>query len=112
MILNFQKPPRARPTAEHNEAHQSDTNIAGTYTPNMSKEWRLTWKAKHIKGRDHRVEIRKGLDNGVQVLMVVRLGRCSLSANGKMEFDEKSWAKLSMAYHEAEQIILDEDLHV
>jgi hypothetical protein len=49
---------------------QSDAGINGTYVPNMSKEDMNLWKAKHIKGDDERIEIRKTIE-GVQLLIVV-----------------------------------------
>jgi len=69
-ILNFDIPKKVRSTKKHNEMHQSDSGIAGTYVQNMSKEDMDVWKAKHIKGDDERIEIRKTI-NGVQLLIVV-----------------------------------------
>lgn len=105
MILNFEKPPRARSTEAHNKEYQSDTEIPGTYQPNMSESWRRTFKAKHIKGDDPRIEIRKGLDHGVQVLIVVRgndeRGSFEMSANGKMKWKAEEWSAMRIAIHEA-----------
>jgi len=70
MILSFETPKKLRTAEKHNEMHQSDSGIAGTYVPNMSKEDMNLWKAKHIKGDDERVEIRKTL-GGAQLLIVV-----------------------------------------
>jgi len=69
-VLSFEVPKKLRSAEKHNEMFQSDSGIAGTYVPNMSKEDMDLWKAKHIKGEDERIEIRKTLD-GVQVLVVV-----------------------------------------
>ena len=60
-LLSFDKPKKIRSTEEHNKMFSSDSGISGTYVPNMSKEDQLKWKAKHIKGDDERVEIRKEL---------------------------------------------------
>jgi hypothetical protein len=70
MILSFEKPKKARSTEEHNELFSSDCGVAGTFVPNMSKEDQKKWKAKHISGKDERIEIRKTL-GGAQVLIVV-----------------------------------------
>ena len=69
MILDFDKPKKIRSTKEHNEMFQSDTDVTGTYVPNMSKKDMAKWKAKHIKGEDERIEIRKTLDS--QLLIIV-----------------------------------------
>ena len=69
MILNFDKPKKVRSTEEHNEEFQSDSRIPGTFVPNMSKKDMNKWKAKHIKGEDERIEIRKTLDS--QLLVIV-----------------------------------------
>jgi hypothetical protein len=69
-ILSFEEPKKVRDTKEHNEMYMSDCNVAGTYVPNMSEEDRLKWKAKHIKGSDERIEIKKGF-GGTQVVIVV-----------------------------------------
>ena len=58
MILNFNKPKKVRSTKEHNDNHMSDSGVAGTYVPNMSKEDNKRFKAKYISGSDERVEIR------------------------------------------------------
>lgn len=69
-ILDFEKPKKVRSTEEHNDLFSSDSGVAGTFIPNMSKEDRYKWKAKHITGNDERVEIRKTL-GGSQVLIIV-----------------------------------------
>ena len=72
MILNFTKPQKVRSTEEHNTLFSSDSGVAGTFVPNMSKEDRLGWKAKHINGNDERIEIRKTLGcTNTQVLIIV-----------------------------------------
>lgn len=70
MILSFDKPKKIRSTEEHNKMYSSDCGVAGTYVPNMSEDDRLKWKAKHIKGNDERIEIRKEL-GGANLLVVV-----------------------------------------
>lgn len=104
MILNFSTPPKSLPGEEHNERYQSDTGIPGTYVPNMPESWRRTFKAKHIKGDDPRIEIRKGLDNGVQVVIIVRpngMDGLEMSSNGKMKWKAAEWGALTTAIYEA-----------
>lgn len=80
----------------------SDTNVAGTYVPNMSEASMVKWKAKRIKGSDPRVEIRKTiLDGHAQVLLVVREGSVTMSANGKMNWTDSLWEDLNKAVAEA-----------
>jgi len=69
-ILSFDKPKKVKSTEKHNKTYQSDSGIAGTYVPNMSDDDMNKWKAKHIKGDDERIEIRKTIE-GVQILIVV-----------------------------------------
>lgn len=69
-LLSFDKPKKLRSTEKHNAMYSSDCGVPGTFVPNMSKEDRLKWKAKHIKGDDERIEIRKDL-GGANVLIVV-----------------------------------------
>jgi hypothetical protein len=91
-ILSWEKPKKARSTDAHNEAHQSDTGIPGTYVPNMSDADKDRWKAKKVGGKRPRVEIRKtargaGLIDGkptyAQVLLVVTADKVQVSSNGK-----------------------------
>jgi hypothetical protein len=111
-ILSFEKPKKARSTTEHNDTYQSDTNIAGTYVPNMSEEDRLKWKAKHIAGSDPRVEIRKTVvgrepnsqwGHSAQILIIVRPSLVIMSANSRMIFDSETWKELSEAVAEAQE---------
>jgi len=71
MILDFNKTKKLRTSAEHSSIYMSDSGIAGTYVPNMSKSDMEKWKAKHIKGDNERIEIRKTL-GGTQLLIIVR----------------------------------------
>lgn len=91
-ILSWEKPKKARSTEEHNEGHQSDTGIPGTYVPNMGDADKRTWKAKKIGGKRPRVEIRKttdgpGLVDGkntyAQMILVVTMDAVQFSSNGK-----------------------------
>jgi hypothetical protein len=69
-VLDFEKPKKVRSTKDHNNRYMSDSGIAGTYVPNMSDADMAKFKAKHIKGDDERIEIRKSID-GVQLLIIV-----------------------------------------
>ena len=123
MILDFDKPKKARSTEEHNEIYSADCPAAGIYVPNMSDADMLKWKAKVIGGKDPRVEIRKsvrGVDptlirednfsiyNGhcsAQVLIIVRPNKVIMSSNGRMVFDGKVWEELSKAVEEARKAL-------
>ena len=113
-ILCFDKPKKLRPFKDHADYYASDTNIAGTYVPNMSDEDRLKWKAKHIQGADPRVEIRKtvcGMDAGrswassAQLLVVVRPETVTMSANSRMIFGLVEWGELLKAVKEARDLL-------
>ena len=103
-ILSFEKPKKILSTEEHNERYSSDTNIAGTYVPNMSQEDRLKWKAKKIGGPTPRVEIRKTVMSA-QVLLIVYKTGLRMSANGRMIFDNKVWEELQTAVKEARELL-------
>jgi hypothetical protein len=121
-ILSFEKPKKVRSTEKHNEMFSSDSGVAGTYVPNMSEEDELKWKAKHIKGDDERVEIRKTID-GAQLLIVVyakarpvkynwnhidewrkRHENVSISMNGKLSMTLVEYDEMKRAIDEAFEI--------
>lgn len=114
-VLDFDKPKKLRPFNEHADYYSSDTNIAGTYVPNMSEDDRLKWKAKHIQGADPRVEIRKtvvGKETGekyghsAQVLLIVRSDfSVTMSANSRMIFGLVEWGELLKAVKEARDLL-------
>lgn len=118
MILSFDKPKKVRPTEEHNSMYQADSAPPGVYVPNMSQEDMLKWKAKHIKGQDERIEIRKSV-SGAQVLIVVYKNRkesdwrngvtghesVQISANGKMQLTVAEWDEMYTAIAEARIIL-------
>jgi hypothetical protein len=60
-VVCWDKPKKVSSTKEHNEKHSSDSGVAGTYVPNMSKEDMLKWKGTlKAKNTDHPfVELRK-----------------------------------------------------
>jgi len=123
-LLSFEKPKKVKSTENHNETYQSDSGVAGTYVPNMSKADTLKWKAKHIQGADERIEIRKTLE-GVQLLVVVykkenpveyshgdvkawhkRHQNVRMSMNGKLDMTWENWWDLQEAVKEAFEILL------
>lgn len=114
MILDFNKPKQLRPTAEHNEMYVADGAPPGVYVPNMKREDMLKWKAKHIKGDNERVEIRKtvhGIGNYAQMMIVVYKNHegkgpeIVISSNGKMGFNLQIWKELETAIQEARDIL-------
>lgn len=94
-ILDFNKPRKVRTTQEHNRKYTSDSGVDGTYVPNMSEADMKKWKAKHIKGADERIEIRKTL-NGVQVLIVVYKNRKEKEGYGGVMRMEHENVQISM----------------
>ena len=123
-LLCFDKPKKVRSTEEHNKTYMSDSGIAGTYVPNMSEEDKNKWKAKHIKGDDERIEIRKTM-NGVQILIVVykkerpvkwnannrdewnkRHQNVQMSMNGKLDMTWDEFWDINEAVKEALEILL------
>ena len=126
-MLNFDKPKKIRTPKVHNEMHQSDAGVAGTYVPNMSPEDRELWKAKHIRGEDERIEIRKSL-RGVQMLIVVyedvrdtqwsvnptewhkNHQNVQISMNGKLQLSFSDWKEMKEAIREARGILLVSDI--
>jgi hypothetical protein len=103
-VLQWGKPKKARPAKEHTDMYQSDTNVPGTYIPNMSDEDNTAWKAKFIKHGDRRVEIRKNM--GAQVLIVVRQEGITISANGKMTMSVEEYINFIAAIREASEVIV------
>ena len=123
-LLCFDKPNKVRSTEEHYKTYMSDSGIAGTYVPNMSEEDKNKWKAKHIKGDDERIKIRKTM-NGVQVLIVVykkerpvkwnannrdewskRHQNVQMSMNGKLDMTWDEFWDINEAVKEALEILL------
>lgn len=121
-MLNFDTPKKVRSTKKHNDMFQSDSGIAGTYVPNMSKEDINLWKAKHIKGSDERIEIRKTI-KGTQLLIVVYKkahktisdnlydkrndhNDIHISMNGKLDMTYDEYYDMNEAIREATEILL------
>ena len=127
MILSFDTIKKVKTTEEHNSTYSSDSGIAGTYVPNMSKDDMQKWKAKHIKGDDERIEIRKTM-HGTQLLIIVykKNNKISweeairtnqrneyhkkhqdihISMNGKLQLDLNDYKELNIAIDEAKDIL-------
>ena len=108
-ILSFDKPAKARDFKTHAKMYSSSADIAGTYVPNMSRADMEKWKAKHVKGANERVEIRKTV-NGTQMLIIVYKERrdgvdhhenVQISANGKIQLSFAEWQEMTQAIEEA-----------
>jgi len=119
MLLDFEKPKKLRPTEEHNEMFSSDSNVAGTYVPNMSGEDRRRFKAKHIKGGDERIEIRvsMGVDVLIKVFKYAKITEgnwqqkvhdhndVQMSMNGKLDISFSQFELIHKAVEEAKNIL-------
>lgn len=109
-ILCFDEIKKLRSTKEHNEIFVSDCEVAGTFVPNMSDADNKKWKAKHIKGSDERVEIRKSM-SGTQVVIIVyknitsKHDNIQISANGKIHMDLNIYNEFETAINEAKDIL-------
>ena len=121
-ILNFETPKKVRSTEKHNQMFQSDSGIAGTYVSNMSAEDLGVWKAKHVKGKDERIEIRKTI-NAVQLVIIVYKkstitksknwrdrtkdhNDVRMSMNGKLDMTYDEYYDMNEAIREATVILL------
>lgn len=109
-LLSFEKPKKVLKTDEHNKIYSSDSNIAGTYVPNMSYNDTLKWKAKHIKGKDERIEIRKTFDCAQMLIVVYKSiadthDNVQMSSNGKVHMTFELFDEFSTAISEAKEIL-------
>ena len=116
-ILSFDKPAKARDFKTHAKMYSSSADIAGTYVPNMSRADMEKWKAKHVKGANERVEIRKTV-NGTQMLIIVYKERrdgvdhhenVQISANGKIQLSFAEWQEMTQAIEEAKEILFPKE---
>lgn len=121
-LIDFNKPKKIRSTEEHNQMYSSDSGIAGTYVPNMSKADREKWKGNHIKGTEERIEIRKTF-HGVQLLIVVykkisftdwhvnrdawrtNHNNVRISMNGKLDLTFDEYDELTEVVAEAKELL-------
>ena len=120
-ILHWDKIPKSISTQEWMKI-SADSAPPGVYTPNMSKDDMLKWKAKFISGKEKRVEIRKSFlwsnkekypnnkNYSSQVLIVVRLNPTDdpdilISTNGKIAMSNVESISLQMAIEEAKLML-------
>ena len=105
-LLDFTKPQKKRSTEDHNKRYSSDSGIPGTYVPNMSDDDMYKWKAKHIKGDNERIEIRKTF-KGTQVLIIVHKNKdeVKMSMNGSTHMTYTDWENMKLAVYEAKEIL-------
>jgi hypothetical protein len=116
-VLSWEQPKKKMPKEEWLKI-TADSAPLGVYTPNMSKKDMLKWKAKHIKGKDERVEIRKSFHhtNGkkypdhvvysAQMVMIIRKEandqpQVLISTNGKIGMSLETWLDTEAAVKEA-----------
>jgi hypothetical protein len=112
-ILSFDKPKKVL-TDEQWQKISADGAPAGVYTPNMTDEDKQRWKAKLIKGKDARIEIRKcfmGLSYYAQVCIVVYKNSSEdfadvvISTNGKIGASFSQIEEMHSAINEAKTIL-------
>lgn len=109
-VLNFNKPKKAIPTAEHNAMYQADGAPPGVYIPNMSRHDEYTWRAKHIKGDNERVEIRRSIYHAQMLIVVYKSyqngsPRVVISCNSKLHFSLSIYAEMQLAVKEACELL-------
>lgn len=101
-VLTWDKPDKVL-TTEAWKGISADGAPPGVYTPNMSDDDMLRWKAKLVgKTTDEpRVEIRKTAQNGVQMKIVVDHEGVLLSMNGTAWLRPREVKALQKAIGEA-----------
>lgn len=115
MLLSFEPPKKIMSEEERVEKYSSDSNVPGTFVPNMSVDDMRRWKGKHIKGKDERVEIRKSIW-GTQIVIIVYKNelyedgelerkQVQISANGKMYLTLEEYKELQQVIDEALYIL-------
>jgi hypothetical protein len=111
-MISWEKPNKLRPTEEHNNMFSSDSGIAGTYVPNMSREDMLKWKGKKIiGGKNPRLEIRKTFPrSGANVLIIVSLSNApmfTISTNGKIQMSFEEMEEFKNVIDEAYLLLIE-----
>ena len=96
-ILDFNKPKKVMST-EAWKSISADGAPPGVYTSNMSTTDMEKWKAKHIKGNDPRIEIRKTMSS--QVLIVVRISTGDNISDVKMSCN----GPIYMSFEQAQEL--------
>ena len=115
-VLSWEKPKKKMNTEEWKKI-SADGAPPGVYTPNMSREDKLKWKAKLIKGKRPRVEVRKTFESKnsyAQVLFTFDPWEdkpLTISTNGKIAMDTQDiedFANMMKEVAEVMKPILDE----
>jgi hypothetical protein len=105
VVIDWKKPKKARPQAEHNRYSFND-GPPGGYIPNMSDEAKARWKGKKIGGKNPRVEIRKTGCQGNQMLIIVSpTNGVRISMNGPIVLNFPDWADMQAAISEAREVL-------
>jgi hypothetical protein len=112
-LLSFEKPEKVLTDAQW-RAISADGAPPGVYTPNMTDEDKERWKAKLIKGKDARIEIRKcfmGLGYYAQVCIIVykqtseEFADVVISTNGKIGASFQQIEEMHQVINEAKTIL-------
>lgn len=112
-VLSFDKPKKIMATEQWKEI-SADGAPPGVYTSNMSLDDEMKWKAKLIKGKDARIEIRKtftGLGYCAKVCIVVykdvseEFADVVISTNGKIGASFQQIKEMNEAINEAKEIL-------
>jgi len=115
-ILLWEKPKRKMPVEEWKKI-SADSAPPGVYTPNMSDEDKMRWKAKLIKGDKLRVEVRKtfkGPHAYAQALFVFSPlegkngGITTISTNGKISMTLDDFMDFGKVLAEVGEVLLEE----
>ena len=102
-VIDWNKPKKARPQAEHNRYSFND-GPPGGYIPNMDGAAMARWKGKKIGGKNPRVEIRKTGRKGSQMLIIVSNAEgVRISMNGPVVLNFSDWADMQTAISEAHE---------
>lgn len=120
-MLMWEKPEKVLSKEDWANSGIFDGGPTGGYIPNMSDADRSAWKAKYIKGKFPRVEIRKTTTNGTQILIVVSTGgfpgrngkaetrsegkHVRISLNGPAFFSKSEFIQLNLAIDEARRLL-------
>ena len=104
-VLRWDKPRKIMSRTER-ESISADGAPPGVYVPNMSEQDQKTFRAKKIRGKDPRIEVRVTM--GSQILIVVRPDKVRISMNGPAELNQAEWMRLVQAVWEAKDILWED----
>ncbi len=109
--LMWEEPAKVMIAEERAERYQSDSGVPGTYVPNMSEADQLRWRARLVKGKDPRVELRRRCGLAL-VLIVVRYKGpgidVTMSMNRAAHLIAADWWDLKEAVKEAYNRLVEE----